>query len=128
MNSISGGTMPLGLPTLRLSNAASSSAFASMASANLFSAAALVAGELAPQLSNALAAALTALSTSALSDEGTSASNSPVAGSITLSTRSVAGFTHLPPTKLPRVMSRPSSARTSARARTVVVMVAPWWT
>ena len=102
-NSISSGTAAIGLPTLRLSSATSSSWCSSMRSARRQSAVARSAGVVAAQPGKASVAAATARSMSAADEDATSAMVSPVAGSSTTSTPPSMPSRHSPPMKLPRI-------------------------
>src|SRR5579884_3923406 len=89
-----------GLPTLRDSSSASSSAFSSSASASLSSASARSPGVVSSHSGSALLAAATARSTSASVPRGTSAIVSPVAGFSTGIVPPSTASTQSPPTKL----------------------------
>src|SRR6185437_8921141 len=89
-----------GLPTLRDSIPASSSAFSSRTSASFRRSSARSAGVDSSHSGSALAAASTAASTSAAVQDGTSAIVSPVAGLSTSIVPPSAASVHLPPTKI----------------------------
>src|SRR5438477_7673959 len=88
-----------GLPTLRDSSSASSSACASIASASLSSIWARSPGVVSSHSGRALFAACTARSTSSADARGTSAIVSPVAGFSTSIVSPPAASTHSPPTR-----------------------------